>query len=301
MRGFKSMTQWCPANLCVIVGTFDQIDNSTYPRTPMKFHVMTLLAVLSMSCASPTTAPTSEPNARAAAADDAAAAAAADASGLWILTTIAGRPALAGSTLELSNGKVAGNAGCNSYNTAYTITGSRIAIGELIQSGVACEDMPLMNQESAFLSMLGTSTDVFRTGDSLTLQGAGGELVFSSAVTREPDATWKLELIYYSDGAATPIAGRDIMATFTTSSFTAELGCNTVSGTYSMNGNLMKVSDVTSTAAACGGPDGAAFMAQEKALAQMLESSSSFTIEDDRLLLYNQGYRSLQWTLSSAR
>lgn len=50
-------------------------------------------------------------------------------------------------------GRVAGNAGCNSYGAEYTISGEGLSVGDAVRTEMACEP-DLMAQEDAFLDAL---------------------------------------------------------------------------------------------------------------------------------------------------
>lgn len=79
-----------------------------------------------------------------------------------------------------SDGTVAGNGGCNTFNGPYTVDGSAIAIGPLMSTKMAC---PTLDQESAYLAALQAATTYAISGDKLELRDAEGALQVSFTAT----------------------------------------------------------------------------------------------------------------------
>ena len=96
----------------------------------------------------------------------------------WTLTELAGESALAGSTItaEFEQAQVAGNSGCNSYSGAYQSAGGSLAVGEVVMTEMACmEPAGVMEQEQAYLQLLGQAQSYQVSGDELVITTAGGE------------------------------------------------------------------------------------------------------------------------------
>jgi heat shock protein HslJ len=73
------------------------------------------------------------------------------------------------------DGTISGNAGCNSYNGTYEVSGANMTIGPLATTRMACEP-DVSDQEAKYLAALGrVSTYVIR-GDQLELRDADGAL-----------------------------------------------------------------------------------------------------------------------------
>ncbi|HYO44383.1 MAG TPA: META domain-containing protein [Candidatus Limnocylindrales bacterium] len=82
----------------------------------------------------------------------------------------------AGTTLTATftaDGKIGGNAGCNSFTGAYTLDGTSLTVGPLATTMKACEQ-PVMDQEAQFLAALQTPTTVETSGTTVTLRDASG-------------------------------------------------------------------------------------------------------------------------------
>ncbi|GAP12625.1 heat shock protein [Longilinea arvoryzae] len=74
----------------------------------------------------------------------------------WILSSLQGQPALLDKTVTLNfeDGTLSGTDGCNSYSTAYQISGEKLTIDKnIISTMMACAD-PIMQQASAFSAAL---------------------------------------------------------------------------------------------------------------------------------------------------
>lgn len=113
-------------------------------------------------------------------------------------------------------------------------------------------------------------------------------LAVSACTTEKPSASltgaWKLTR-YGPAGAQTP-AVEDAEAGLTFSedgTVTGNSGCNGLGGTYTVEGDQVTFSEVTSTLMACDDPR----MAQEDAVHQVLTDTATFKIEGNTLTLTN--------------
>ena len=75
----------------------------------------------------------------------------------WELYAISKHRPLEGSniTIAFDDGQVSGSSGCNSYGGEYKVSGTKIEIGMLASTMMACADPAMMEQESSFMQMLG--------------------------------------------------------------------------------------------------------------------------------------------------
>jgi heat shock protein HslJ len=99
----------------------------------------------------------------------------------WVLTRVGDLASPAGNggqpvtlTLQSSDHRAFGNAGCNRYSGPYTLEGNRLTFGPAISTKMACAEG--MEVETALLSMLPEVTAFAATDSSLTLSGAAGPL-----------------------------------------------------------------------------------------------------------------------------
>jgi heat shock protein HslJ len=90
-------------------------------------------------------------------------------------------------TLQFVQGQLAGFDGCNAYSGSYTGTANpdgtyTIAITGLIGGGMACPT-EVMNQASAYMSLLGAATTAQILGSEVTLIAPNGSLVYYQSGT----------------------------------------------------------------------------------------------------------------------
>jgi heat shock protein HslJ len=99
----------------------------------------------------------------------------------WTLVSLGGQKAAADREVsaQFEGGRVSGLASVNRYFASYTVSGSQISVSEIGATKMAGPE-PLMQQEQSFLSALGTASSFSRSGDTLTITTAAGDLVFDA-------------------------------------------------------------------------------------------------------------------------
>lgn len=87
-------------------------------------------------------------------------------------------------TMEIAqDGKVSGNAGCNTYRTSYTLEGDVLTFGPAMSTKMAC---PSLDGETKFLNHLSTPLQATISGSKLTLLKDGNMVLeFTKATTAE--------------------------------------------------------------------------------------------------------------------
>lgn len=190
-------------------------------------------------------------------------------------------------TADFSKDTVSGNAGCNRYSAAYTVTGSTIKISQPAMTMMACAD-PIMKVESAFAAALTAVDTVAQTSDSLTLSAGTGspKLVFSPATAVTLTGTsWAATGINNGKQAVvSPIVGTDITAVFgTDGNVTGNGGCNTYNGGYTTDGAKIKIGPLASTMKLCNTPEGVD--TQEQQFLAAMQAATTYAINGDTLEL----------------
>ena len=95
--------------------------------------------------------------------------------------------------------------------------------------------------------------------------------------------TWRLAGFTDNETARSALPGPDATLVFSPDGrLSGTTGCNTVSGTYSTNGNAISIGPLAVTERACLDP---ALTAQEQDLLAALGAAASYTIQGDRLAL----------------
>lgn len=194
---------------------------------------------------------------------------------------------VAEATMRLQDGEAGGNGGCNNYFAPYVLEGDQLSFGQAGSTMMACEE-PVMSQEQAFLANLATVATYQIVGDQLQLVNAAGEpvLVFAlQASTPLTGTLWQATMINNGKGAVVSVVGgTEVTATFQEDGVVSgTAGCNSYSGSYTVDGDQISFGPAAMTAMMCVEPEGV--MEQEAAYAAALESAATFTIQGDQLEL----------------
>jgi len=168
-----------------------------------------------------------------------------------------------GSQLRLSfdTDSIGATGGCNSMSGAATWANStlRVADDSLAMTEMAC-DQPLMDQDAWFATILTASPTLSQQGDSLTLVSGSTVIVLTDEETAIPDAsltgtTWTLESIATGDTVSTVPVGVRVSLQFNhDGTLSANLGCNTGRGDYTVSETSISFGTLATTKMACEPP-----------------------------------------------
>lgn len=189
--------------------------------------------------------------------------------------------------LQLSEGKVNGNATCNRFFGTYVLEDNELSIQPGGTTLMTCPD-EFMAQEQRFLTALEQVTSYQITNAQLQLLDADENILLTFERTLSPALTsYPWELIVYNNGqgeVVSVITGTKITATFDPNGgITGFAGCNNYLAEYTMTADLLEISSAVSTRKFCGQPEGV--MAQESAYLQALSTAVAYNIEDNTLKL----------------
>ena len=214
----------------------------------------------------------------------------------WTLTGYVhnGTPAqaLIGTTVTLDfgdDGSIAGSAGCNRYFASYNVKGTAITIGQAGSTMMYCDAPGLMDQESAYLTLLSQAKTITVESDRLTLSDAKGTTILSFTKTVPPapeplvGTNWTLESFHTADAVSSVIADTTITAVFGEEGrVSGSAGCNRYFAQYNVTGTSLSIGPAGSTKMFCGTPG---VMQQESTYLTLLSQVKTFTIKGDRLSL----------------
>ena len=186
--------------------------------------------------------------------------------------------------------KLSGSGGCNQYNAEYTTTASNgITITQPITTLMACS-VPIMQQETQYLSLLQQAAKYEISGDQLTLFDKNGVkiLIYKKQVSIPITGTWNL--FNYNNGKG---AIQSVMIGSTTNAvfgsnwkLSGTGGCNQYSADYTTTAsNGITITQPISTMMACAEP----VMQQETQYLSLLPTAAKFEISGDQLTLFNSG------------
>jgi heat shock protein HslJ len=183
----------------------------------------------------------------------------------WIVTSVNGQgiiPAAPPTLAFGADGKVSGSGGCNQYSAPYETTGGSIAIGDISSTLMLCEGAPGA-QEGAFLAALRWAT-AWRVDDdgALHLDGAGEIIADPATQAPTPETSpagsadglvgaWDLAELGRTADFAHLQPTIEFSADGTVSGFA---GCNTFSGSYTIDGATLSFGPMATTKMACQRP-----------------------------------------------
>jgi len=202
----------------------------------------------------------------------------------WALTELSGQPLVADSGITATfsaDGSVGGSAGCNRYNGTYTVSGNSISFsGNMAMTMMMCEQA-IMDQESAYIDALGQVKTYSISGDQLELKDGGGNpvLVFKAQSQDLSGTSWEAVNFYNgSEAIVGVITGTSLTAEFgKDGSLSGTSGCNNYSGSYTLDGDKIKIGPLASTMMACTDPEGV--MEQEAQYLAALQMAESYQVE----------------------
>lgn len=201
----------------------------------------------------------------------------------WVLNKLNGEEPLPDTAITAqfdNDGRVAGSAGCNNYNTTYTVDGQKIQFGELAATTLMACPEPIMQQENAYLEALKKAVTFKIVDDELTLFDSNGNalIIFFSQSQELAGSSW--DVIAYNNGkeaVVSVIIGTQITAVFgEDGQLTGSAGCNDYFTTYKTDGDTISIDLVEATEMFCSEPEG--IMEQEKQYLTALETAATYRI-----------------------
>ncbi len=193
-------------------------------------------------------------------------------------------------TATFADGRVSGNASCNSYGADFTVDGASLKFGLAISTMMMCQPEAVAAQEQAYMAALERVASFEIVGEALTLSDAEGNVVLSfEALKPMPLTGTDWQVGFYNNGKealVSPIAGSAITLLFgDDGSVSGSASCNTFSGGYTLEGDQLTVGQLATTMMMCVEPEGV--MEQEAAFMAALQTTATYKITGDALELLN--------------
>ncbi|NKQ37184.1 MAG: META domain-containing protein [Chloroflexi bacterium] len=183
------------------------------------------------------------------------------------------------------DGSLSGTAGCNTYNTSYTVDGDNISIPDLIATTMMACSEPVMEQEQDYLAALPQAATYAIQGDKLELRDANGSLLANYAAGPNNLAGTSWDVISYNNGnqaVVSVIIGSKITANFGEDGvLSGNAGCNDYTASYEINGDALTIGPAAATRKLCAEPEG--IMEQEAQYLAALETIATFTTDGEQL------------------
>ena len=187
-----------------------------------------------------------------------------------------------------ADGRMGGNASCNSYFAGYTVDGDKLTISQAGSTMMACDPPEAMQQEMDFLAALQSAATYAIDGDQLTIANEAGEtvLTFKASVPATLVGTnWVATMYNTGTEAVTNVMeGTTITANFAEDGqLNGSAGCNNFMSSYTLEGQTIPIHPPATTRKACSEPAG--IMEQEAAFVSMLPQATTYTISGSNLEL----------------
>jgi heat shock protein HslJ len=185
---------------------------------------------------------------------------------------------------ELQGGTVTGTSGCNRYHAPYTLAGSKLTIGPIATTQMACGPAQTA-VERAYLERLAKVAGFDVSGATLTLTETSGQRLLEFTASVGPkllEGNWTVTGYYAVTAVKSVVGGVDITATFTPAAVNGSTGCNSYQGPYEASGAAINIGPVASTLKACPTPD---LADQEQHYLSALQLAATFKVTGPRLEL----------------
>lgn len=182
--------------------------------------------------------------------------------------------------------RVSGFSGCNTYDALYRAGGRTLIVSTPSVTFMACSD-EANAFEAAYLGALEASRFYSERRGTLTVFDAAGAtiLVFDAAPRNPVLGNWIVDGFAAADGTLTePLEGTSLTAVFGIATVGGSAGCNTFTGTYGTNGNVLRIGRLATTRIACEDD----VMTQESAFLAAMEGAALVDRRGTTLTLTNR-------------
>jgi heat shock protein HslJ len=208
----------------------------------------------------------------------------------WVLRSYdqAGTLTLVTETLyadaDFFSNRMRGFSGCNQYDARYRAGGRTLLISPRAATTLMACAEEAMTFEGTYLGLLGRSRFYSARRDTLTIYDGSLTtiLVFDAAPRNPLRGNWRVDSFAPTPNSVTAVLdGTEIDAVFGIASVGGFAGCNSYSGTYGTNGNVVRIGRLATTRKACE-PE---VMEQETAFLEALQGAALIEARADRVNL----------------
>jgi heat shock protein HslJ len=187
-----------------------------------------------------------------------------------------------------TDGKVSGNAACNSYTSTYTVDGDALTIAQPGSTLMACATDMQSKFETAYLAALpNVRAFVIELNDdvnTLTLGDASGNTLmrYTLGVTGITGVTWVATGINNGkEAVVSPVSGSIVtMELSDAGTVTGSATCNTYNGDYTVDGDKITFGTLGVTKMGCKSDE---LTAQEQAYLLALDNTTTWELANGKL------------------
>ncbi len=186
-------------------------------------------------------------------------------------------------TAKFAEGKVSGNAGCNSYSMNYVVDGDTLTTTPGPVTMMACPE-PIMAVEQAYLSAMAKAQTYAIADGQLTIFYDGGQLLFSPQAQAGLEGTDWLVTGYNNgkEAVVSVVADTEITMRFAEGKLSGVSGCNNYNAPYTLEGSNLTIGPAASTRKMC---PGEGVMEQEQQFLAALTTVATWEIAADQVTL----------------
>ena len=213
-----------------------------------------------------------------------------DLSGDWELVefvedgTVRPEPAGGRATLTAGDGELSGTSFCNSYSGTYRLDGDEIAVEGLGGTEIGCAP-ELLDAEAAYLAALATVESAGTVDGYLVLTGPDAELRFRPVAPVPPSdlvgTRWVLETLLEGEVASSTTGALAVLELADDGTFNASTGCRELAGTWSLEGDVLRLSAESDPTADCP----ADVVRQDSLVAEVLDADVQVEVVESSLTL----------------
>lgn len=219
----------------------------------------------------------------------------------WMLETLNGEPVGLGMNkqpryFKLAEGNtISGFGGCNNFRGSYELDGSKVQVGNLAGTMMACppefSDQPFQQalQHANQLEMKGGKL-LLKSGDEVLATLVGTEPHLITLNTELENTRWVMRMVN-NHTVQIPERGKELFIQFSPENgnrVSGYSGCNRFMGSYETDGGAMTLGPLAGTRMACPGKEG---QQPEQEVLQALQEVDSYAILGERLILSGDGKR----------
>lgn len=174
------------------------------------------------------------------------------------------------------------SAGCNALDGGFQFDDEVLVVDEIAQTEIGCD--PTLAEQDRWLAALLTARPTLRqAGDTISISSGATTVRLTDQEVADPDrpleaTVWTVVTLNIGDAATPAPPGASIV--FQSGTVEVDLGCNTGTGAYTLEGSMLTFGTLTATAKSC---HDEGVMTLEATMSEILRGDMTFHITAGRL------------------
>lgn len=186
-------------------------------------------------------------------------------------------------TMTVGGTGVSGFAACNHYGGEMIFQGRRVLLDGITLTEMACDE-PAMESETAYVAALSGVDQFERLGQSLVLRGDAVELTYELVPTGPAaelvGTTWVLDATVEDETTASVLGVIATLELLDDGTLRGSTGCRSFEGRYEVEGDAVRVSDLTNDQGEC-----ADLAGQNEHVLSVIADGFEWVVDANRLTL----------------